>query len=207
MGNIEKFDQMAERYDTDERAEIATIIASAIRRRIPAGGYPTALDYGCGTGLVSMHLLDLFGHALLVDASANMVDQVNRKLRESGISNAKAVCCDLMADPPFALHADCIIVVQVLLHIKDTLPLLVRLLDVLNPGGQLLIVDFVTNELVVSSEVHSGFDPVALSAQLKSLGCACADAEVIHRGERIFMNQDASLFLIDARKGNFDFVR
>ncbi len=157
-------------------------------------------DHGCGTGLVGRQRLDLCVDALLADASVNMVEQVNRKLHESGISNARAVCCDLMADPPPVLHADCIIVAQVLLHIKDIAPLLARLLDALNPSGQLLIVDFVTNESVVSSEVHNGFDPDALSAQLESLGCSQVTSEVIYCGQRIFKNQDASLILIDARK-------
>lgn len=200
MGNIEKFDQMAARYDTDDRAVVAAAIGEAIRRTVKPGTHRVAMDYGCGTGLVGLQLVDLFQRMLLVDASQNMVAQVDRKLREMGILSAEAICADLMADPPPPLQVDCIIVVQVLLHMKEVEPLLIRLRDALNPAGQLLIVDFVRNDAVQSSDVHSGFDPDALTAQLQSLGLTCAGADVFYHGQRLFMNQDASLFLIDARK-------
>jgi hypothetical protein len=45
MGNIEKFNQMANRYDTPDREEIAGIIAGAVRPYIVNG--KTGADIYC----------------------------------------------------------------------------------------------------------------------------------------------------------------
>lgn len=45
------FEQMANRYDTEERKELAKIIANAIRPELQNSQTKTLLDYGCGTPL------------------------------------------------------------------------------------------------------------------------------------------------------------
>lgn len=56
MGNIEKFDCIASQYDTFDRIEVAKIIADTIRTYVIDGKGKSAIDYGCGTGLVGMQL-------------------------------------------------------------------------------------------------------------------------------------------------------
>ncbi len=197
MGNIEKFDAMATQYDTPERARIAKIIAGAIRKRVASGADKCAVDYGCGTGLVGICLADIFDSLVLIDASPNMIEQVNAKI--AGIPNAEALCRDFSREPP-DVRADYIFLTQVLLHVKDIEPFLASLFAALNPGGRLLIVDFNKNEAVASELVHNGFDQSELAEVLKRIGFLSADSETFYRGERIFMNQDASLFILDARK-------
>ncbi len=157
MGNIEKFDSIASQYDTPERIDLANIVFTELRKYIRNADGKTVLDYGCGTGLIGLRLLDDFHSMLLADASANMVAEVKRKIAELGAQNATALCCDLMDDYSPDLHADYIIVVMVLLHEKDTKTLLTRLASVLNPGGHLIIVDFDKNDKIDSDLVHPGF--------------------------------------------------
>ncbi len=193
------FEMMACRYDTEERVHNAKIIAQAIRAELTDTKQRTALDYGCGTGLVGLALIDLFSFMTLVDASLKMVEQVRLKIEGARIENASALCADFLQEPP-QVQADYVLVSQVLLHIRDTRAILTRLFDAVNPGGHLIVVDFDRNESIVSDRVHPGFDQAALTGLLKEIGFASAAAHTFYHGQQIFMKQDASMFILDARK-------
>lgn len=204
MGNVELFEQMAERYDNEERIRVAKIIAASIRRHVGEARNKSALDYGCGTGLVGLELADRFDSILFVDASQQMVQQVRRKIRAAGIETAEALCWDLTAGDAPERTADYVILAQVLLHIADVPSVLSSLYRLVNGGGHLLIVDFDKNENIASELVHNGFEQRELILLCKAAGFADARAETFYHGEKIFMNKDASLFLLDAVKRNSD---
>ncbi len=98
------------------------------------------------------------------------------------------------------MKADCIFMAQVLLHIREIEPLLIRLHAMLNPGGHLLIAGFDKNDAIVSDEVHNGFVQSELAELLKRLGFGEVESATFHRGKSIFMRQDASMFVMDAVK-------
>jgi ubiquinone/menaquinone biosynthesis C-methylase UbiE len=98
------------------------------------------------------------------------------------------------------LHADYIFMAQVLLHIKDTELILSRLYDVLNEGGHLLIVDFIKNENIVTDMVHNGFDQDKLTDIMTNIGYRDIEMKPIYTGSKIFMGQDASMFILDSQK-------
>jgi ubiquinone/menaquinone biosynthesis C-methylase UbiE len=197
MGNIEKFNQMANRYDTPDREEIAGIIAGAVRPYIVNGKDKRAIDFGCGTGLVGLRLLNEFKSMLFIDAAENMVEMVKLKIQASGVRNAETLCCD-MTECHKELSADYILMSQTLLHIKEIERVLSVLYRILNKGGHLLIVDFDKNERVVSDEVHNGFVQNQLIETVKKVGFASATSKTFYHGSRMFMNQDASLFILEA---------
>lgn len=58
IGNTEQFDKMALRYDSPERIQIANIIAEAMRDKITVGERVKAMDFGCGTGLIGLNLMN-----------------------------------------------------------------------------------------------------------------------------------------------------
>ncbi len=200
MGNIEKFDSIADQYDTPERDDIAGVVASMIREHIKNGKEKDAIDYGCGTGLVGMRLLNDFRSMLFIDASKNMVEQVKQKINRMQVKNADALCYDFETQSIFELHADYIIIAQTLLHIKEIVPVLARLYNILNESGRLLIVDFNKNEDIVSDEVHNGFEQEKLINIVKKIGFLEASARTFYNGKKMFMNKDASLFILEAVK-------
>ena len=194
------WDQMAGRYDTEDRASVAEIIVGALRSQLGEPSGKTALDYGCGTGLVGFGLIDLFQSMLFVDTSARMLEQVAQKIQKRHIEFADTLCGDLLAENPPVLQADYVILSQVLLHIPDTKLILTRVYDVVNPGGHLLIVDFDRNDKISSERIHNGFEQEALIDLLKQIGFPSACASTFYHGKGILMNQDASLFLLHAKK-------
>ena len=200
MGNTDKFDMMADKYDTTERTHIAKVSSDAIRGCLADSKNKSAIDFGCGTGLVGLSLLDEFESMLLMDTSQNMLDQVELKIKRRHIQNAKTMCFDLEKDTLPNLDVDYIFMAQVLLHIKDYAPVLHKLFDMLNVHGHLIIVDFDRNENVVSDLVHSGFDRQELTDMMRNIGFESIQTETFYSGSKIFMGCDASMFILDAQK-------
>jgi len=200
MGNTDIFEAMANKYDIPERIKIARISADAIREYIVNGKDKSAIDFGCGTGLVGMELLNDFNSVIFLDTSQNMLEQINKKIADSNIQNASTICFDFETEAGTHIHADYIFMVQVLLHINDIEPILSRLYEVLNPKGHLLIVDFNKNEKVISDKVHNGFVQEELVQLMTKIGFKDIKSETFYTGNKIFMNQDASLFILDSKR-------
>lgn len=200
MGNTDIFETLANRYDTSERIKIAKITSNAIREYIVDGKNKSAIDFGCGTGLVGMDLLNDFHSMIFLDTSQNMLEKIKQKIADTNIQNAYTLCFDFETAFRSDIHADYVFMAQVLLHINDVELVLSRLYEVLNPEGHLLIVDFNKNEGVISDKVHNGFDQEKLIGLMTRIGFKEIKSETFYTGNKIFMNQDASLFILDSKK-------
>lgn len=200
MGNTDKFEMIANIYDNSERIQIAKVSSDAIREYVVDAYSKNAIDFGCGTGLVGMNLLNDFNSMLFLDTSQNMINQIKQKISDFKIQNVDTLCFDFENDDLSDLHADYIFMSQVLLHIKDIEFVLSRLFNVLNEGGHLLIVDFNKNEKVVSDIVHNGFDQEKLTDIMSNLGYRNIQSKTFYNGSKIFMGHDASMFILDSQK-------
>ncbi len=200
MGNTDKFEMIADMYDTSERIQVAKVASDAIRKHLTDAKGKTAIDFGCGTGLVGMELQSEFKSMLFLDTSQKMLNQIEKKIAANNIQNAATLCFDFERDSLSDLKADYIFMAQVLLHIKDVEPVLSRLYEVLNQGGHLLIIDFDKNEKVASDMVHNGFDQKELAETMAPLGYINIQSETFYTGSRIFMGEDAAMFILEAVK-------
>lgn len=200
MGNTDKFEMIANIYDTPERIQIAKVSSNAIREYLVDAKSKNAIDFGCGTGLLGMNLLNNFHSMLFLDTSQNMINQIRQKISDFNIQNADTLCFDFEKEGLSDLRADYIFMAQVLLHINDYKFVLSRLFDVLNEGGHLLIVDFNKNENIVSDIVHNGFHQDELTNMMTKIGYENIQSKTFYTGNRIFMGQDASMFILDAQK-------
>ncbi len=200
MGNTEKFDNMASAYDTLERVNIANISTVAVKDVLCNKSYKTALDFGCGTGLVGINLIKDFEKIFFLDTSLNMLQVVDEKIRLLNIDSAETLYLNLEENDTFELDikVDCIFMCQVLLHINDYMPVLKKLSKLLNSMGSLIIVDFDKNPDIVSDLVHNGFNQTELAKEIKSLGFSSVESKNFHSGKNIFMNQDATMFVLKA---------
>jgi ubiquinone/menaquinone biosynthesis C-methylase UbiE len=191
---------IADIYDTSERIQIAKLSSDAIREYLADAKDKSAIDFGCGTGLVGMNLLKDFKSMLFLDTSQNMVNQIKQKISVSDIQNASTLCFDLEKESLSELHADYIFMVQVLLHISEVDMILSRLYEVLNENGHLLIVDFDKNEKIASDMVHNGFYQTELADTMSKIGYRDIRSKTFYTGSKIFMGQDASMFILDSQK-------
>lgn len=134
------FEKMAARYDSEARKGLANIIVEAVREELVNSQSKSLLDYGSGTGLVSLNLKDLVDSVLLVDSSKEMTEVAKGKIAYDGITNAEVLHSDFTEEKP-KLKADIVMMSLVLLHIPDTNQILQELFETLNDDGKLMIVD------------------------------------------------------------------
>lgn len=188
------FEQMARRYDTEDRIELAKVIVSEVKEGLSESETKSLIDYGSGTGLVSLELSDLVDSILLVDSSKQMLDVAEAKISRRGIRNSKVLYSDFTLETP-ELKADIVLMSLVLLHIPDTEKILQQLFSILNEGGELIIVDFDKNDQIDHPKVHNGFSHEELKDILSKVGFDSIEIKTFYHGKKIFMNQDASMFI------------
>ena len=193
------FEQMAKRYDTEGRIELAEVVVKEVRTELRNSKSKSLIDYGSGTGLVSLELTDLVDSMLLVDSSQQMLEVAEAKIAHKGITNAKVLNSDFTQDTT-ELKADIVLMSLVLLHIPDTEKILQKLFSILNDGGKLIIIDFYKNMEISHPKVHSGFSHEELKKTLSEVGFKTIEIKTFYHGNRIFMNQDASMFISSSIK-------
>ncbi|ABZ95498.1 Methylase/methyltransferase [Leptospira biflexa serovar Patoc strain 'Patoc 1 (Ames)'] len=193
------FDQIANQYDTEERIQLARHILAKLEPVLLEISNKTLLDFGCGTGLLGIPLTSLYKEVILSDGSKVMLDVVDSKIKAKEIQNAKTIAPNDLAKSG-ALPVDHILMSLVLLHIPNTKQILETIHSYLKPGGTLYLIDFDENKKVSHPKVHSGFKQIALMELLKEVGFQTVSSSIILEEKKVFMNEDASLFLMVAER-------
>ena len=97
---MNEFDQKAAQWDAKPvRVERALAVADSIKAAVPLSPHMTALEYGCGTGLVSFALQSQLGHITLADSSTGMLTVLQEKIATGNIQNMTPLQLDLITDP------------------------------------------------------------------------------------------------------------
>jgi ubiquinone/menaquinone biosynthesis C-methylase UbiE len=193
------FEEMAKRYDTQERKELAMVVVKEVKKELQASQSKSLIDYGSGTGLVSLELADMVESVLLIDSSEQMLNVAKAKITQRGITNADVLHSDFTQGTP-DVKADIILMSLVLLHIPDTRKILQEMFTILNDGGKLIIVDFDKNEEISHPKVHNGFVHEELKDILSEVGFKSTEIKTFHHGKQVFMKKDASMFIASSTK-------
>jgi len=199
------FDSKARQWDDNPVfKERGLKIAEAIRKAVPLRRHMSALDYGCGTGLLSFPLKNELGDILLADSSGGMLDVVNEKIAAQGVTNMTTMQLDLLADPPPAQRFDLIVTSMTLHHVPDTDYILRIFHDLLKPGGTLCIADLAQEDGSFHGpevDVHHGFDQAELSRRAEQAGFADIHFQTVFSiaKEHETGTRDYPVFLMTAR--------
>jgi 2-polyprenyl-3-methyl-5-hydroxy-6-metoxy-1,4-benzoquinol methylase len=168
------FDNRARQWDTHPAfVERANRLAEAIRARVPLERSMHALDYGCGTGLLSFPLKDLLGHITLQDTSPGMLEVLREKIAAQGVDNMTVREGDLAAGPLPTERYTLIYTSMTLHHVPDTDGILAAFRSLLGPGGHLCVADLDTEDGSFHGpgvEVHHGFDRADLAWRVERAG-------------------------------------
>jgi cyclopropane fatty-acyl-phospholipid synthase-like methyltransferase len=203
MTDPRRFDQLAASWDTDaSRIRLAEAVADAITRQVEMTPEMKVLDFGCGTGLVTLALRPRVGTVTGADTSAGMLGVLEGKVREQGLGGVKTLL--LRLDDGYALPGDYDLIVSsmTLHHVADTERLFARFREHLRPGGWLAIADLdredgTFHDADTTDVFHQGFDRANLRAMLADLGfedLVDTTAFVRRRNEREY-----PVFLISGR--------
>jgi ubiquinone/menaquinone biosynthesis C-methylase UbiE len=200
------FDSKARQWDDNPVfRERGLKIADAIRKAVPLRRDMNALDYGCGTGLLSFPLKDELSAILLADSSSGMLEVVNEKIAALGVTNMATLQLDLMADPPPAQRFDLIVTAMTLHHVPDTDHILRIFHDLLQPGGYLCIADLDKEDGLfhgIEVDVHHGFDQADLGQRAAQAGFADLQFQTVFSiaKEHATGPRDYPVFLMTARR-------
>lgn len=201
------FDQDAKNWDTDKRINRAKIIANEIVNSIDTDKNYSAMEFGCGTGLVSFNLYDKFKKITLIDSSKGMIDILNSKINKYKIENMITNQLDISNEDSLDEKFDIIYNSMVLHHIHNTTEIIKKFYQLLNNDGYLCIVDLNEEDGSFHKEYpdfdgHNGFNQEELKRILVSAGFDNIEANTFLNDEKVIEGKkiNYSLFLMKARK-------
>ena len=174
----DKFNREAAQWDENpQRRAVALTVAKAIIAAAKPNKTMHALEFGCGTGLVTMEIAPLVNTLLGVDTSREMLSVLQEKIKTSGLTNIETTCTDLSSssDTVFTDKAfDFVYSSMTLHHIDDTAGFIKRVSTLLCPGGIMALADLDLEDGLFHDDplekVHHGFDRDALAVLLKTAG-------------------------------------
>jgi ubiquinone/menaquinone biosynthesis C-methylase UbiE len=171
---MENFDAMAKDYDAEtRRVKRAQNVAAAIKQSVRLLPSMTALEYGCGTALLSFALQSSLGSITLADSSEGMINILQGKIAVSGLNHMIPVRLDLSTDPLPSDRYQIIYMLMTLHHISDTAKILRDFHTLLEARGILCIADLDKEDGSYHGpdfSGHPGFDRDELKEDLLSAG-------------------------------------
>lgn len=197
--NEKIFNEMAKRYDNEERRHLAGVILNELKQHLGETEDKVLLDYGAGTGLLGLELADSFQKVHVADASSQMVKILKEKIALGNIENAEAHEMNLL-ESDTVIKADIIIMSLVLLHVKNHQKLIQKLYDTLADGGEAYIVDFDKNDKVTHPKVTNGFTHENLKEMMENAGFKNVKVKNFYEGKEIFVKTDATVLMASGEK-------
>ena len=203
MAGTEHFDQAAATWDQeDRRVALARDVAQAIAQRIPLSKQMAVLDFGCGTGLVSLDLGPRVGSIAGADSSPGMLKTLAEKAQAAGVP-VRPVPLDTSGGGDLGGPYDLIVSSMTLHHVADVPGLFRRLAQQLRPGGKVALADLDEEDGSFHEEgvpiQHRGFPRERVQAWLKEAGfqdIQLRTAAITHKA-----GKDYPVFLATAQAG------
>ena len=146
------FNHKAETFDSPKNIFLANLVCQAVEKQIDVLSDKEILDFGGGTGLLSLPLAKQAKSVTLVDISEKMLEQARLKAERQEIKNIQLLEQDLLANS-LNQEFDLIVVCRVLHYMPDLDAALSLFHQHLRENGQLLLADFTKTEVN-----HHGFD-------------------------------------------------
>ena len=172
---IKNFDREAALWDADPgRVKVAADIARAIIVQANLTPEMDVLDFGCGTGLVSLALQPHVRSVTGMDSSRGMLDVFRKKIAVNHIENVKVVFRDPGRDDVLQGEYHLVVSSMMLHHVKAIEPLLKQFYEVLRPAGLVCVADLDSDDGQFHSSpegvFHTGFSREVMRRMLLAAG-------------------------------------
>jgi ubiquinone/menaquinone biosynthesis C-methylase UbiE len=208
MGKYRDFNKEAMQWDANQgRVKLANEVADSIIKVAALSRDMDALDFGCGTGLVTLRLQPLVGTITGVDSSPGMLGVLEEKVRTQGLGNVETRLVDLEQGARIEGRFHLLVSSMTLHHVPDIAGLFKQWYELLQPGGYAYVADLDAEDGSFHGDntgvFHLGFDRGHLMKALLTAGfrevhdttAATMTREVEGQG-----NKEFTVFLIAARK-------
>jgi tRNA (cmo5U34)-methyltransferase len=203
MSGSEHFDQAAATWDlADRRVLLAHAVAQAIAARVPLTREQSVLDFGCGTGLVTLELAPRVGSITGADTSPAMLSTLAEKAHALGFP-VRTLELDSAGGKDLGGPYDLIVSSMTLHHVADVPALFRQFAGQLLPGGQVALADLDEedgsfHEATVSIH-HRGFPRERIRDWLGEAGFR--DIQLETAAVTVRQGKDYPVFLATARRG------
>jgi ubiquinone/menaquinone biosynthesis C-methylase UbiE len=204
------FDKVAVSWDENpRRIKLAKDLVQVISEQIALTPEMDVMDFGCGTGLITLQFQPLVGSITGADSSRRMLEIFNRKIAEQKLNNVKTILVDLDRGDILAGNYDLVLSNMTLHHIKDIGPLFRQFYEITAPDGYLCIADLDLDDGQFHDDntgvFHFGFDRGAMRRFLTEAGFDNVRdidaAEMVKPAVNGVMRR-FTVFLMTARKGS-----
>ena len=188
------FNHKAETFDSPKNIFLANLVCQAVEQQLDLPSDKEILDFGGGTGLLTLPLAKQAKSVTSVDISEKMLEQARLKAEQQDIKNIQFLEQDLL-EKPLEQEFDFIVVCRVLHHMPDLDAALSLFHQHLRENGQLLLADFTKTEAN-----HHGFDLAELEKQLIEHGFSSVHSQTLYSAEDLFQGKYSKLFFTVAQK-------
>jgi 2-polyprenyl-3-methyl-5-hydroxy-6-metoxy-1,4-benzoquinol methylase len=189
------------------RVKLAGDVARAIRETIPLKPAMDVLDFGCGTGLLTLQLRPLVHSVTGADSAPGMLEVLARKTEAAGLTGVSTMLFDPDREETLRGEYDLIVSSMTFHHIPDIYRIAALLHARLRPGGWIAIADLDcdggrfhdSNEGVY----HLGFDRSLLKKKMESAGFTQVrnrTAAIVHKSAPVCRERSFTVFLMTAKK-------
>lgn len=188
------FNHKAETFDSPKNIFLVNLVCQAVEKQINLLSDKEILDFGGGTGLLTLPLAKQAKSVTLIDISEKMLEQARLKAERQEINNIQFLEQDLLKKT-LEKEFDLIVVCRVLHHMPDLDVALSLFHQHLKEDGQLLIADFTKAEAN-----HHGFELTELEKQLIEHGFSSVHSQILYSAEDLFQGNYSELFLTVVQK-------
>lgn len=168
------FDEKAANWEKPQQRNLANGVADAMIRELELSLDMDVMDYGCGSGLISMRLQPLVKSVVGVDSSKGMLAVFEEKIRKSGVQNVSSQWADLEDDGKVDGEFNLVVSSMAFHHVRKLPVLLKRLYDLLLPGGMIGVADLDKEDGTFHSDntgvVHFGFERETMKKLFEEAG-------------------------------------
>ncbi|MGA9087049.1 MAG: class I SAM-dependent methyltransferase [Methanoregula sp.] len=174
-GEKRDFDSAAATWDENPgRVKMAHDVARAVIGTVQPGPAMDVLDFGCGTGLLTLALQPHVRTITAVDSSQGMLDVLDTKIRAQKIANVRTRLVNLEKGDTLTGPFDLVVSSMTFHHIRDTGMLLDRMAEILKPAGRIAIADLDSDEGKFHDTndgvFHNGFDRHMMMKSFEAAG-------------------------------------
>ena len=143
-------------FNAVEQRRLYGMLQEAVRS-VRTGATPAkALDFGCGSGNLTRHLIALGVSTVSADVSEDFLESIRRKFSSTGLSQTLRLNGADLSNVPDA-HFDLVASYSVLHHVPDYLAIVHEMCRVVKPGGILYVDHEVTENYYARPPIYVEF--------------------------------------------------
>jgi ubiquinone/menaquinone biosynthesis C-methylase UbiE len=207
-GHVNRFDARAATWDENPvRIRMTRAVSEKMKETLPLSPSMKALEFGCGTGLMTVLMAPCVEKIMAVDSSDKMLGELKRKIDDMGLVNIEFFKCDVDTGGIPGSGYDFIFSNMAYHHIREGAALLEKIHGALAPGGILAITDLDSEDGSFHGDMpdfhYLGFKRGDIVTAFEKAGftrCSICDAHVVEKPDKDGIMRSYPMFLAAGRK-------